>query len=134
MNDLSGEINSNLEKTPGGDAGVPIFQSAANAGWNSWGSSKSISYTFTKNYSTVMVYVSGGRSGYGMSSSEDQVKTSMYCDLFPGQGTITCTSGTVIKKNNYYIIKDVKSNSTLTANFSTSGTHEVAIQVVIWEL
>ena len=127
-------INSNLEKTPGGDAGVPIFQSAANAGWTSWGSSKSISYTFTKNYSTVMVYVSGGRSGYGMSSSEDQVKTSMYCDLFPGQGTITCTSGTVIKKNNYYIIKDVKSNSTLTANFNTSGTHEVTILVVIWEL
>jgi hypothetical protein len=134
LNDLSGEINSNLNKMPGGNSGAPIFQSSNNAGWNDWGNSKSLSYTFTKDYSSVMVYVSGGCSGYGMSSSEDQVKTSMYCNLYPGAGTISCTSGTIIKKNSYYIIQNVRSGSTVTMNFSTSGTQEVAIQAVIWEL
>lgn len=126
--------NSNLNKMPGGNSGAPIFQSSNNAGWNDWGNSKSLSYTFTKDYSSVMVYVSGGCSGYGMSSSEDQVKTSMYCNLYPGAGTISCTSGTIIKKNSYYIIQNVRSGSTVTMNFSTSGTQEVAIQAVIWEL
>ncbi len=134
LNDKVTQLSSNLNKMPGGNSGAPIFQSSNNAGWNDWGNSKSLSYTFTKDYSSVMVYVSGGCSGYGMSSSEDQVKTSMYCNLYSGAGTISCTSGTIIKKNSYYIIQNVRSGSTVTMNFSTSGTQEVAIQAVIWEL
>ena len=93
-------INSNIEKMPGGNTGAPIYQGAANAGWNQWSGSRGLSYTFTKDYPEVMVYASGGCSGYGMSSSEDQVKASMYCNLYPGAATVSCTGGIVIKKNN----------------------------------
>ena len=90
--------NSNIEKMPGGNTGAPIYQGAANAGWNQWSGSRGLSYTFTKDYPEVMVYASGGCSGYGMSSSEDQVKASMYCNLYPGAATVSCTGGIVIKK------------------------------------
>lgn len=127
-------INSNIEKIPGGNAGAPIYQGAANAGWNQWSGSRSLSYTFTKDYPAVMVYASGGCSGYGLSSSEDQVKASMYCNLYPGGATVSCTGGIITKKNNYYIIKNVKANNVVTVSFSPGGTQEVAVQAVIWEL
>lgn len=126
--------NSNIEKMPGGNTGAPIYQGAANAGWNQWSGSRGLSYTFTKDYPEVMVYASGGCSGYGMSSSEDQVKASMYCNLYPGAATVSCTGGIVIKKNNYYIIKNVKAGHVVTVSFSPGGSQEVAVQVAIWEL
>ena len=128
------QINSNIEKMPGGNTGAPIYQGAANAGWNQWSGSRGLSYTFTKDYPEVMVYASGGCSGYGMSSSEDQVKASMYCNLYPGAATVSCTGGIVIKKNNYYIIKNVKAGHVVTVSFSPGGSQEVAVQVAIWEL
>lgn len=75
-------------------------------------STASLTYTFTKDYSSVMVFPSGGHTSYILDSSTPP-------GIWTGETvTVTCTSGTVENKNGYFLIKNAKKGSTVTATSS----------------
>ncbi len=79
-------------------------------------STASVSYTFNKDYSAVMVIVTGSTSWWNTSGS---TLTSAISLGGGGIGTVTCTAGkgTVETKNGFFIIRNVKKGAVVTMTY-----------------
>lgn len=78
--------------------------------------SASVSYTFTDDYSKVLVFATGGVV-YWNSATASPTNSDVGIS-FGGNGSVTCTNGTIENKNGFYLIKNVKKNATVTISYS----------------